>query len=43
MDLGYRALTDGELAILPGHGHDIPAAALDTTVEFLSRRLATSS
>ena len=39
----YRALTDGELAILPGHGHYIPPAAIDTTVEFLSRRLATSS
>jgi pimeloyl-ACP methyl ester carboxylesterase len=39
----YRALTDGELAVLPGHGHYIPPAAIDTTVEFLSRRLATSS
>jgi pimeloyl-ACP methyl ester carboxylesterase len=39
----YRALTDGELAILPGHGHYIPPAAIDTTVEFLSRRLAAGS
>jgi len=39
----YRQLTDGELAILPGHGHYIPPAAIDTSVEFLSRRLATTS
>jgi pimeloyl-ACP methyl ester carboxylesterase len=39
----YRALTDGELAIMPGHGHYIPPAAIDTTVEFLSRRLAAGS
>jgi pimeloyl-ACP methyl ester carboxylesterase len=38
----YRQLTDGELAILPGHGHYIPPAAIDTTVEFLTRRLARS-
>ena len=39
----YRQLTDGELAILPGHGHYIPPAAIETTVEFLTRRLATRS
>jgi pimeloyl-ACP methyl ester carboxylesterase len=39
----YRQLTDGELAILPGHGHYIPPAAIETTVEFLARRLATRS
>jgi pimeloyl-ACP methyl ester carboxylesterase len=38
----YRQLTDGELAILPGHGHDIPPAAIATTIEFFSRRLARS-
>jgi pimeloyl-ACP methyl ester carboxylesterase len=36
----YRQLTDGELAILPGHGHYIPRAAIDGTVEFFARRLA---
>ena len=39
----YRQLDDGELAILPGHGHYIPPAAIQTTVEFLTRRLATRS
>jgi len=39
----YRQLTDGELAILPGHGHYIPPAAIQTTVEFCARRLATRS
>jgi pimeloyl-ACP methyl ester carboxylesterase len=38
----YRQLADGELAILPGHGHYIPPAAIDTTSEFVSRRLARS-
>jgi pimeloyl-ACP methyl ester carboxylesterase len=38
----YRQLADGELAILPGHGHYIPPAAIDATIEFLSRRLARS-
>jgi pimeloyl-ACP methyl ester carboxylesterase len=38
----YRHLADGELAILPGHGHYIPPAAIDTTVEFFARRLARS-
>jgi pimeloyl-ACP methyl ester carboxylesterase len=36
----YRQLPDGELAILPGHGHYIPPAAIQATVEFLARRLA---
>jgi pimeloyl-ACP methyl ester carboxylesterase len=39
----YRQLPDGELAILPGHGHYIPPAAIETTVEFLARRLAAQS
>jgi pimeloyl-ACP methyl ester carboxylesterase len=36
----YRQLPDGELAILPGHGHYIPPGAIQATVEFLSRRIA---
>ena len=39
----YRQLPDGELAILPGHGHYIPPSAIQATVEFLTRRLATKS
>jgi pimeloyl-ACP methyl ester carboxylesterase len=39
----YRQLPDGELAILPGHGHYIPPAAIQTTVEFFARRLAAQS
>ena len=39
----YRQLPEGELAILPGHGHYIPPSAIQTTVEFLTRRLATHS
>jgi pimeloyl-ACP methyl ester carboxylesterase len=34
----YRQLPDGELAIMPGHGHYIPPAAIETTIEFLERR-----
>jgi pimeloyl-ACP methyl ester carboxylesterase len=34
----FRALPDGELAILPGHGHYIPPAKIEATVEFLERR-----
>jgi pimeloyl-ACP methyl ester carboxylesterase len=34
----YRQLPDGELAILPGHGHYIPPAAIEATIEFLTRR-----
>lgn len=36
----YRRLPDGELAILPGHGHYIPRAAIDAAIEFLERRRA---
>jgi pimeloyl-ACP methyl ester carboxylesterase len=39
----YRQLPDGELAILPGHGHYIPPSAIQTTLEFLTRRLAPQS
>ena len=39
----YRQLPDGELAILPGHGHYIPPSAIQATVEFLTRRPATQS
>ena len=39
----YRQLPDGELAILPGHGHYIPPSAIHATVEFLTRRLGTQS
>jgi pimeloyl-ACP methyl ester carboxylesterase len=39
----YRQLADGELAILPGHGHYIPPAAVQATVEFLTRRLASAT
>jgi len=34
----FRQLPDGELAVLPGHGHYIPPAAIEATVEFLGRR-----
>ena len=34
----YRYLPDAELAILPGHGHYLPPAAIEATVEFLERR-----
>jgi pimeloyl-ACP methyl ester carboxylesterase len=34
----YRELPDGELAIVPGHGHYIPPAAIETTIEFFERR-----
>jgi pimeloyl-ACP methyl ester carboxylesterase len=34
----YRQLPDGELAVLPGHGHYIPPAAIETTIEFFERR-----
>ena len=36
----YRKLPDGELAILPGHGHYIPPAAIASTIEFFERRTA---
>jgi pimeloyl-ACP methyl ester carboxylesterase len=35
----YRQLPRGELAILPGHGHYIPPAAIDATREFCARHL----
>jgi pimeloyl-ACP methyl ester carboxylesterase len=39
----YRQLPDGELAILPGHGHYIPPAAIEATIEFLERRAGAGS
>jgi pimeloyl-ACP methyl ester carboxylesterase len=36
----YRELAGGELAVLPGHGHYIPPAAIETTIEFFERRNA---
>jgi pimeloyl-ACP methyl ester carboxylesterase len=39
----YRQLPDGELAVLPGHGHDISPTAVRATVEFFERRLAARS
>jgi pimeloyl-ACP methyl ester carboxylesterase len=39
----YRQLRDGELAILPGHGHYIPPAAIEATIEFLQRRAGTGA
>jgi pimeloyl-ACP methyl ester carboxylesterase len=35
----YRNLPDGELAVLPGTDHSITPAVIDTTVDFLLRRL----
>ena len=39
----YRQLPDGELAVLPAHGHYIPPAAIEATIEFLQRRAADKS
>ena len=39
----YRHLPDGELAILPSHGHYIPPAAIEATIEFLERRAFTGA
>jgi pimeloyl-ACP methyl ester carboxylesterase len=39
----YRQLPDGELAVLPSHGHHIPPTAIEATVEFLERRAADQS
>ena len=39
----YRQLPDGELAVLPGHGHYIPPAAVAATIEFLERRAGTGA
>jgi pimeloyl-ACP methyl ester carboxylesterase len=36
----FRELPDGELAILPGHGHYLPPTAIEATIEFLGRRAA---
>jgi pimeloyl-ACP methyl ester carboxylesterase len=36
----YRQLPTGELAVLPGHGHYIPPAAIEATIEFFERQLA---
>lgn len=35
----YRALSNGELAVLPCHGHYIPPAAIQATIEFFERQL----
>ena len=39
----YRQLPDGELAILPNTGHLITTAAIETTIEFFERQLASPS
>ena len=39
----YRMLWDGELAILPNTGHLITPAAIETTIEFFERQLASAS
>ena len=39
----YRMLQDGELAILPNTGHLITPAAIETTIEFFERQLASPS
>ena len=39
----YRMLPDGELAILPNTGHLITPAAIETTIEFFERQLASPS
>jgi pimeloyl-ACP methyl ester carboxylesterase len=39
----YRQLPDGELAVLPSHGHYIPPAAIQAAIEFLERRTANQS
>ena len=38
----YRQLSHGELAILPGHGHYIPPAAIEATIEFFKRQLSSA-
>src|SRR5262249_14958485 len=35
--VAYRALSQGELAVLPGTGHLIDAATVQMTIEFLKR------
>jgi pimeloyl-ACP methyl ester carboxylesterase len=39
----YRMLQNGELAILPDTGHLITPAAIETTIEFFERQLASPS
>jgi len=39
----YRMLQDGELAILPNTGHLVTPAAIETTIEFFERQLASPS
>jgi pimeloyl-ACP methyl ester carboxylesterase len=34
----YRALPDGELAVLPATGHEITAAVIDSMIDFFDRR-----
>jgi pimeloyl-ACP methyl ester carboxylesterase len=36
----FHQLPDGELSVLPGDGHYIPSAAIETTIEFFERRTA---
>lgn len=36
----FRQLPHGELAVLPGHGHYIPPAAITTTIEYFERQLS---
>ena len=37
----FRHLPNGELAVLPGHGHYIPPFAIATTIDYFERQLAT--
>jgi pimeloyl-ACP methyl ester carboxylesterase len=39
----YRKLPVGELAVLPGHGHYIPPAAIDATIDYFERQLAAAT
>jgi pimeloyl-ACP methyl ester carboxylesterase len=36
----FRQLPHGELAVLPGHGHYIPPAAITTAIEYFERQLS---
>ena len=38
--LAYRAIPDGELAVLPGVGHEVTAEKVAVAVDFLERRLS---
>jgi pimeloyl-ACP methyl ester carboxylesterase len=33
----YRAITTGELAVIPNTGHEITDAVIDTLIDFLAR------